>query len=181
MDISNNSVINTTKVEDECIELKHLKYKTMIQTGINTVIENDKSINDMNILEKYLNDTTETNKTERWNKLDKTIKMKKIMDFIDGYSEENNYSESEKLSLIVYLKDCLDKKKLMRVKDVVYDNNTDTLMSIPGLQYNKTSKKHTIKNTDGKRVSVLKSLPQRKTLKKDNTTKKDPVNKNGVN
>ena len=63
----------------------------------------------------------------------------------------------------------MDKKKLVRVKDVVYDNESDKLISIPGLQYNRVSKKYTIKNIDGKKSTVLSRLPQKKskTLKKE--------------
>ena len=86
MDLSNNIVItsvddetiNGTK-DEECIELKHIQYKTMIQNGVSPSIDRGKgSINDLNTLEKFLENTTEINKTERWNKLDMTVKLNKI-------------------------------------------------------------------------------------------------------
>ena len=176
MDLSNNIVItsvddetiNGTK-DEECIELKHIQYKTMIQNGVSPSIDRGKgSINDLNTLEKFLENTTEINKTERCNKLDMTVNLNKITDFIEVYKVENNLTDEEAENLYNYLKDCLDKKKLIRVKDVVYDNDSDKLLSIPGLQYNKVSKKYTIKNIDGKKSTVLSRLPQKKskTLKK---------------
>ena len=64
------------------------------------------------------------------------------------------------------MRDCLDKKKLTRVKDVDYNAETGKLVTIHGLYYNKTSKKYT-KNSDAKKSSVLSRLPQKKkTLKK---------------
>jgi hypothetical protein len=65
--------------------------------------------------------------------------------------------KEESNSLIAFLKDCLDKKKLHRVKDVVYDKTTGIVKEIPALFYTKSTKHFTLKNVD-KRVSTLKSL-----------------------
>jgi hypothetical protein len=59
------------------------------------------------------------------------------------------------------LKDSLDKKKLCRVKDVIYDKINGVIKEIPALTYAKTTKHFTLKNTD-KRVSTLKSLAPKK-------------------
>lgn len=158
--------------QEECIELKHLKYKSMVQGGTRKDIGGRPMSDSINTLDKFLEDATASNNTGRWNKLDKTVKLQKMTEFADTYAQENEYSEQDKESLIIYLRDCLDKKKLIRVKDVEYDNVNDKLLAIPGLQYNKTSKRHTIKNTDSKRSSVTKSLPQRKTVKLKRETDK---------
>jgi len=55
----------------------------------------------------------------------------------------------------------LDRKKLQRVKDVIYDKETGTVKDIPGLVYTKGTKHFTLKNID-KRISTLKSLPPKK-------------------
>lgn len=151
--------------EEQCIELKHLKYKSMVQGGTKKDIGGRPMSDTINTLDKFLEDATASNNVGRWNKLDKTNKLQKMTEFADVYATENEYTEQDKASLIIYLKDCLDKKKLLRVKDVEYDNANDKLVAIPGLQYNKTSRKHTIKNAESKRSSVTKSLPQRKTVK----------------
>ena len=74
---------------------------------------------------------------------------------------------------MTFLKDCLDKKKLQRVKDVIYDKTTGMVKEIPALHYVKSSKHFTLKNID-KRVSTLKSLAPKKVNKsiknKINTT-----------
>jgi hypothetical protein len=59
------------------------------------------------------------------------------------------------------LKDSLDKKKLSKVKDVVYDKDTGLIKEIPALTYTKATKHFTLKNID-KRVSTLKSLAPKK-------------------
>jgi hypothetical protein len=151
-------VTNTTDIKEECLELKNIKYKTMLLSG-NTFHET-KSSNDMSNLEKFLEDEKNSNKNEPWCKLDKTIKTKKIHDFVKIYKKDNHLDDSEEEILVHYLKDCLDRKKLQRVKDVVYDKNNGIIKEIPALTYNKASKHFTLKNMD-KRISTLKSLPKK--------------------
>jgi hypothetical protein len=73
------------------------------------------------------------------------------------------------------LKDCIDRKKLQRVKDVVYDKTNGSIKEIPALSYTKANKHFTLKNID-KRVSTLKSLAPKKaqgTIKNKNKINKD--------
>lgn len=167
----NHEKIKDPAKSEECDALKQIQYKTMIQNGVQTSMKHDAvaEVRNMDTLEKFLDESTETSKTERWNRLDLTMKLHKVREYISRYKEENSLSDGEADALFKYLKDCLDKKKLTRVKDVVYDNDEDKLVSIPGLQYKKVSKKYTIKNTDSKKSSVLSRLPQKKakTLKKE--------------
>jgi hypothetical protein len=169
--LDNHENIKEPTKSEECDALKQIQYKTMIQNGVQTSMKHDAvtEVRNMDTLEKFLDESTETSKTERWNRLDLTMKLHKVREYISKYKEENSLSDEETDVLFKYLKDCLDKKKLTRVKDVVYDNDEDKLVSIPGLQYNKVSKKYTIKNTDSKKSSVLSRLPQKKakTLKKE--------------
>ena len=170
--IADASSSASSSASSECVELKHIQYKTMIQSGANgvvrRVIDNTKNLD---TLEKFLQTSTETNKTGRWNKLDLTMKLQKISGFIETYTAENNHTPEEADALYKYLKECLDKKKLMRVKDVEYDNEKDMLVSIPGLQYVRSSGKYTIKNTDTKKKTVLSRLPPKKTTKKNSKCK----------
>ena len=59
------------------------------------------------------------------------------------------------------MKDCLDKKKIYRVKDVLYDKETGLIKEIPALTFIKSTKHFTLKNLD-KRVTTQKSLPPKK-------------------
>lgn len=95
-------------------------------------------------------------------KLDKTIKIKKLVSYAEVYAKEKEYTEDEKTNLIKFLKDSLDRKKLQRVKDVIYDKTLGEIKEIPALSYNKSSNHFTLKNLDAKRVSTLKSLPPKK-------------------
>jgi hypothetical protein len=165
------------KETNECVELKHIQYKSMIQTGISCSMEyGEDNFKRLDSLEKFLDTKPDTDTIIGWNKLDMTVKMQKVADFINVYKEENSLDVTEIDELSKYIRGCLDKKKLVRVKDVEYDVASGKLVSIPGLQYNKTSKKYTIKNADTKKNSVLSRLPQKKkTLKKTSAViEKDP-------
>jgi hypothetical protein len=161
-------------VEEECLELKNIKYKTMLLSG--APLQETKSSNDLSNLEKFLENEQNNNKNEPWCKLDKTIKTKKIIEFIEVYKVNNELDTEEASSLLTFLKECLNRKKLQRVKDVIYDKENGQIKDIPALQYTKTSKHFTLKNID-KRISTVKSL----TPKKPNGTIKNKVVSNSKN
>jgi len=147
---------------EECIELKNIKYKTMLLSG--TVIPETKSSSDLSNLEKFLEDNKANKQNEPWSKLDKTIKTKKLIQYTEEYAKKNNLTSEEETCLCAFLKDSLDRKKLQRVKDVEYDKLTGEIKDIPALQFNKATNHFTLKNID-KRVSTLKSLPPKKGTK----------------
>ena len=72
---------NQRQKTDECLELKNIKYKTMLLSG--TPLQETKSSNDLSNLDKFLEDEKNNNKNEPWCKLDKTIKTKKLLEFVD--------------------------------------------------------------------------------------------------
>ena len=144
---------------EECAELKNLKYKTMLLSGI--PIKETKSSVDLFKLEKFLESEKTTNSNGPWCKLDKTVKMQKLTSYISIYKSENTLSDEEEMLLICFMKDCLERKKLQKVKDVVYDKETGKIKEIPSLLYNKQTKHFTLKNME-KRISTLKSLPTTK-------------------
>jgi hypothetical protein len=147
------------QINEECLELKNIKYKTMLLSGI--PVHETKSSNDLSNLEKYLENEKNNSKNEPWCKLDKTIKTQKIAEFSKTYKEEKKLTDEETALLVSFLKDCLDKKKLQRVKDVIYDKVVGIIKDIPALSYTKQTKHFTLKNID-KRVSTLKSLTPKK-------------------
>jgi hypothetical protein len=161
----------------ECSELKNIKYKSL---GINSVPWNESkaSIN-LQSLDNFLENEKNNNINEPWSKLDKTIKTKKLILFAETYKKEKNMNDIELNSLIIFLKDCLDRKKLQRVKDVTYDKVTGLIKDIPGLFHNKVKNHFTIKNVD-KRISTIKSLAPKKikgTIK-NSISKEDSDNEN---
>ena len=62
-----------------------------------------------------------------------------------------------------YLIKCIDRKKLQRVKDVIYDVKTGKIKSIPSLIFDKTKRKFTLKKTDKHKSSLRSLAPKNKT------------------
>jgi hypothetical protein len=150
---------NQIPQQSECQELKNIKYKTMLLNG--APLPETKSSNDLSNLDKFLEQEMKNNSNDPWCKLNKTVKLRKFQEFIHNYKREKNLQEDEAKLLTSFLSDCLDKKKLSRVKDVVYDKETGLIKEIPALMYIKSTKHFTLKNID-KRVSTLKSLSVKK-------------------
>jgi hypothetical protein len=166
---------DTTLTTNECQELKNIKYKTMLLNGV--PLQETKSSNNLTNLDKFLENEKVNNVNEPWCKLNKTIKTKKLQDYVEIYKKLNNLSDEEGELLFIFLKDCIDRKKLQRVKDVLYDKENGSIKEIPALHYVKANKHFTLKNID-KRVSTLKSLAPKKSSqgtirKKDKVKQKD--------
>jgi hypothetical protein len=159
MSENSNENKNEEPIEEECMELKSIKYKTMLLNG--NVLQETKSSKDLSNLEKFLEQDKNNNKNENWCKLDKTIKTQKIISFVDKFAIENEFDTEEKNLLDTFLKDCIDRKRLTKVKDVEYDKLTGQIINIPALHYNKSNKHFTLKNLE-KKVSTLKSLPPKR-------------------
>lgn len=152
--------MENTVVTNECQELKNIKYKSMLLNG--APLKEIKSSNDLSNLDKFLENEKNVNVNEPWCKLNKTIKIKKLIEYADIYKQHNNLTSEEEQSLVLFFKDCLDRKKLQRVKDVIYDKDNGNIKDIPALHFIKITKHFTLKNLD-KRVSTLKSLAPKKT------------------
>jgi len=161
--------------KDECQELKNIKYKTMLLNG--NPLQETKSSNNLSNLEKFLEDEKNNNSNEPWCKLNKTVKTKKMVEYVEIYKKDKNLDEEEVKLLLSFLKDSIDRKKLQRVKDVVYDKVNGIIKEIPALTYSKSNKHFTLKNID-KRVSTLKSLAPKIPQKTIKTTNSKIVSEN---
>lgn len=162
--------------QSTCNELKTLKYKSMILNGV--AWPENKSSTDLANLDIFLESEKITNSNEPWSKLDKTAKIKKLFVFSENYKNDNNLSEEEHQQLNSFFRDCLDKKKLQRVKDVNYNKDTGEIKDIPALYFNKPTNHFTLKNLD-KRVSTLRGLTPKKkqgTIKNVKTNDSDSEN-----
>ena len=97
------------------------------------------------------------NKTEAWNKLNKTLKIQKLHSFSEKYGTENKYTQTEVVALKRFFTEALEKKKLQKTKEVMYDKLTQEVKDVPGLFLNPANHSFTIR-ADTKRISTLKSL-----------------------
>ncbi len=143
---------------EECLELKNIKYQTMLLSGKSGLVSTQVDTTDIDsILEKE----KETNRGRPWSKLGKATRMRKLSAYADWYSEEQGLTSKRKEELRQYLYRSLARKKLNRVKDVVYDKEKRRIKDIPGLTFSKIKSKFTLRRTD-KKNSTLKGLAPRR-------------------
>lgn len=156
----------TNNKNNTCNELKNIQYQSML---LNQKTKNPISVMSENLtdLDAFLDKEKESNKQLPWTKLDKSLKLKKLATFVRKYSNEHNLNKKDSQELGFYLKDCLERRKIQRQKDIEYDKTSGSIKSIPNLLFNKTSGKFTLKNTE-KTQCITKGLApksKKKTLK----------------
>jgi len=118
-----------------------------------------------NMIDQLLETEKQRNKTDAWNKLDKTQKTLYLHAFAEKYGRENGLPMKEIKQLKLFFSDCLNKAKLQKTKDVIYNKETREITSIPALYFNNTNHAFSLKMLDPKRVSTLKSLTPKRAIK----------------
>jgi len=93
---------------------------------------------------EFLAQESQSNHQASWNKLDMTTKKHKLVDFAQIYGQENEYTPEKIQELVEFFQECLEKKKLHLVKEVLYNKETGVISKIPALCFNKTKQKFTL-------------------------------------
>ena len=164
-------------MSDVCQELQNIKYQTMLLNHNSKVYEASPNVDN---IEFFLENEKEINKDKPWSKLSKAYKLKKITEYVITYTNEKKLTNEQSNELKKYLTDCLNRKKLQRQKDVVYDMETNKIKIINGLTYNKNRNKFTLKIKDKNKKSTLKSLPPKKNKTQHKNVKKRRKRKNKI-
>jgi hypothetical protein len=157
----NSNADNVVGEECDCVELRNIKYKSMLlkKTSPKQVTKHNLNIDD------FLEKERTQNKEDQWVKLDKSMKMKKMSMFVEIYANEHILCGKDKVALYDFLTSSIEQKKLVKTKEVVYDKLTGTIKSIPCLVHCPASvKKFTLKRCE-KRQSTLKSLAPKNKVK----------------
>lgn len=115
-----------------------------------------------NKIDELLEKEKQSNKLDSWNKLDKMTKITKLITFAEKYGQENKLAEPEIAQLKQFFIGCLDQSKLHKSKDVIYDRDSMEIREIPALFLHPVHRNFTLRITDNKRVSTLKSLAPKK-------------------
>jgi hypothetical protein len=123
-----------------------------------------------NMIDALLETEKLRNKTEAWNKLDKTQKTLNLHAFAEKYGKDHGLPMKEIKNLKSFFNDCLDKSKLQKTKDVIYNKETREITSIPSLYFNATGRAFSLKSIDTKRVSTLKSLTPKRGIENQQAT-----------
>jgi hypothetical protein len=145
-------LVNKPVAEDTNIN----KYKNILNPYQSPSIQ-PSEIN-YNTIDQLLEREKQHNKTETWNKLDKSIKIQKLHQYAEKYGKEHNLPVKDIKLLKSFFNDCLEKNKLQKTKDINYDKDNRIIVNIPSLAFNNINHNFTLKLTDTKRVSTLKSL-----------------------
>ena len=107
-------------------------------------------------IDNILENEKQHNIKDTWNKLDKTVKILKLNTYAVKYCLENKSESYDSDSLMVFFKKSLERNKLQKKKDLVYDTDTNEIVAIPSLFFHETD--FFLKDTDNKRTSTMKSL-----------------------
>lgn len=167
-------------MNDNCKELLNIKYKNMLLNPNNNIFNNDKKEKSQN-LDDFLNTTTDNVKVKSWSQLNKMEKIQKLEIYVEKISNDYELDTKDKEDLKIYLKQCLNRKQLQRIKDVVYDKKDGIIKKINGLQIKKgklgeKEKRFTLKNID-KKDSTLKNLGSGKQKRNKLTNKNKKIKK----
>jgi hypothetical protein len=149
-DISSALVVDNNTNDQLQVEQKN---KNIMVGNINSSNETN-----YNTIDALLEREKQNNKNENWSKLDKTVKTQKLHEFAEKYGRENGLPVKDIKLLKQFFKDCLEKNKLQKTKEVTYDKDTKEINGVPALHFNNTNRNFTLKIIDTKRVSTLKSL-----------------------
>lgn len=109
-------------------------------------------------VDNILENETQQNKNDNWNKLNKTMKIQKLNEYADKYGSEQKYSGEDIRKLKHFFVESLERGKLLKTKEVNYNKISQEIIDIQGLHYHTNTHKFTLKIMDAKRVSTLKSL-----------------------
>ena len=159
---TNSSPSNKKDKSNNCKELQNIAYKTKRFNGTEIVplIVNTNN----NTLSNFLNNETIANEKENWCKLDKTQKVKKLINYVQVLEKKHTLTSEETNKCKSYLIKCLERKALSKAKDVNYDKSDGTITDIPHLLFDMTTRNFILKKDD-KHVSTVKSLPLDKKVK----------------
>ena len=118
------------------------------------------SFNDLNTML----DEESKNKKLKWCKLIIVEKIKKLNIYID---KQPKYNDNQKQLLKQYVRLCVNRKKLVRDKEVKYNIESGEVEEIIGIAYNDSSKKFTL--------STKSNIKTTKKNNKEKTTKKNKL------
>ena len=118
--------------------------------------------NEKSRINLFLENESNDSKNEAWNKLDKTQKIKKLNNYVDNYGKDKFDLSNEGIDLLKkYLNKSLERRNLLKAKEVIYNRLTGEITNIPYLFYNKEDNTFILKKDD-KHISTIKSLPSDK-------------------
>lgn len=117
--------------------------------------EQESSVNDILRTERV------RNKQQPWARLNKTDKISKLNLYVIMMSDKYELEPDEIVALKHYLVMCIERKRLVTVKDVVYDSETGEINDIPLLSFEEATRTFSLQRSVS-RNSTLASLSKPK-------------------
>ncbi len=124
--------------------------------GIEDVEEDVKDVKDVEDVED-VKEKIDPRFTLPWNKLEKGVKMNRLLIFIQSQREEHKLTEQQAKELKNLLFKACENGLFNKISDVEYDESKAEIKSIKNLEFNESSKKYKIKTGGTKNRSVSKS------------------------
>lgn len=145
----------------ECKEYNSLKYRTMIMTGHN-IEEETSGDTSQQQLDCFLMNEKQENEKQTWSKLSKTERLKKINNFIEtNLISQYSLNEEETQKSKTFLNRLIERKRIMKVNEVSYNEETGQIENIPIILFNTKNRRFTLNHN-------LCSSGTKKTQKKKN-------------
>ena len=141
---------------------RSIKYKmrvmNMSPNALPDTSYEQKPTNTYDTIQKFLDAEKINNKFDTWNKLTKSLKHKKIQDYVGKYSEINGLMSDETDLLLTFLINKINTGQLSNSKEVSYNKTDGVIKEIPGISFNRHTKHITLKNLDNRQMTTVKNL-----------------------
>lgn len=136
-------------------------YKNSLSDELNPAVIKNITVRNYDEIDNILEMEKISNKTENWNKLEKSQKLMLLSAFAEKYGHENGFSQKETKTLKTFFNDSLNQSKLQKSKDVIYDKEKREITAIPSLSFNSSTKNFTLRVLDNKRGTLKTFAPKR--------------------
>ncbi|ADX05952.1 hypothetical protein 162322560 [Organic Lake phycodnavirus 1] len=146
------------ELKSDCKEYNALNYRTLIHTG--STLHTTNVVTTEESLANFLNDDMDKNRKGIWSKLTKTAKIVKIKKYIKDIRESYNLTQDEVNKTTNLLTKMIERKKLSKNNELVYNQDSGHIESIPGLTFNKTSRVFSLLTDKPSTLKVKKTIPK---------------------
>ena len=140
-------------MKNQCVELENIKYQTMLLNSNSNIVSS--SIDTVNI-DDILNKEILCNRKMQWNKLNNGNKISLLKSFASSYCVENTYGKEIENILIAFLMVSLERKRINKIKDIVYDCKNSIIKGIPDLSFDPIKNRFTLRRANKKKVTLKK-------------------------
>jgi len=92
--------------------------------------------------------------THNWRTMTKTDKRKHLDVYANKLKHDKDLTVNQYESLLSYLHECLDEKKLQKSSDIEFDKKNQCIIDIPRLVFKKNDNRFTLKHNDTRNKTV---------------------------